>query len=222
MKLADVPVLVLSLPSATENRARMREVLRDFSSVTFVDGIVLPTKADLDAWCETRGFETPQMPRMLPKMGDVSVMVAHLQVFEHIVASSIPLCLVVEDDVAMNPAVDPKTREIAPPVHDIVFLHPMQGFGAYCQLVTLEGARAMVCAADRILASDAPIDLVWWQRMLTDLNVAADPEAWLFVQRTPFNQVQHSTRMQLNADSTDGESEESKQMSAYAHSLLHP
>ena len=202
--LRDGRVLVISIDTQDNPRRNHMRTLLNGVPFEFMPGVLVgDVDADLTDWCVSRGLSVPKRSTFFrQKPGDLGVLLAFMQVWEHIVQNEISSAWILEDDVVANPLLNNVFDHTVfiPSGADVAFVHPYGGFGMYCTYVTLEGAKKLVASRERLIALDKPVDLSLWHGDLPELRTMSLQATtdWLFVQASPLNDSNHSQRVALN------------------------
>ncbi len=199
-----MPVLIVSIPGSPR-RQRITTLMHSLGvPFRFCDGIVVSNTEEVGGHLRNLGLDNVNIDAVNLPYGDLGCMLAHLYVCKMIVDECIPWAMVLEDDVDFNPAIerDVATMDLSPYVcSDWTFIHPNYGFSMLGQIVTYVGAKKVMQQASMIVTCGYAIDIVLFSSaMKKDFSIATcyGSEFWLVDQKTPYNTLEFSERMQLN------------------------
>jgi len=192
--MTNLPIFIISLPEATDRRARMQKILGDMGlSFEFIDAV------------DGRKFDVINHPHYNPEKrlrcfgrhlngGEIGCILSHRKIYEKMVDENIERALIFEDDVLLRDDFFPvleKIEQLSIPfdmmrffgspklerlkmrnvlklddTHYLVRHSGMPG-GSHATLMTLDGAKKMIRHTQR---TSYPIDALLGRSWLTGMN----------------------------------------------------
>ena len=201
-------VSLLGSPRRVQMRDELERIGLPFE---FSDGVVMPLERVeyLRCWLRIRfpelnlddAAETSRLSH-----GSLGTLLAYLAVFQRIATDEAnEVSLVLEDDCIAHrgmqfSSIDWEKLHASVGRPMVLFLHKCSHpFGLVAQMVSRQGARAIIDRVEDVLRSNMPIDLYIWQHPeITHTSLYRTTGAWLFKHATPTNQVCSSERLRIN------------------------
>lgn len=198
-----MPLWILSIPGSPR-RAQMSQYLGSLNiPFEFIDGILVKDRRT-EALQELENMlQVPISKESTLPNGDLGCMLAYFYACKRIVDEQIPWVMIIEDDTMFNPTFEKQMRDINLAdfiCSDWTFVHPNMGFSTLGQIVTYVGAKKILKEIPKIVATNLAIDLVLFSDLFKDFHYAVcyGTNFWLVDQNTPYNETEHSERMQIN------------------------